>query len=130
MIYENRETPQTAEDIARVVRQGPLDDLRWLPIGLSLDPPEGIFVERLCLLLANHPDVWVRGNALLGLGHLARVTGEIEPDRVKPVLIAALDDESGRVAECAAAAISDTRIFMGWKYRRTRPRRRPRTAAD
>lgn len=123
--YQIRETPQTPEEIAKVVLHGPIDDLRWLPIGLSLAPPEGVDVESLCLRLSRHGDVWVRGNAFTALGHLARVTGELDAERVKPVLMAGLKDESDRVCGCAADAISDIRIFMGWKFRQTRPRARP-----
>lgn len=123
--YEIRDTPQTQDAIELVFRHGPLDDLRWLPIGLSLDPPDGVDVQSLCLRLSRHEDIWVRGNALMALGHLARVTGELDPERVKPVLMAGLKDESDRVCGCAADAISDIRIFLGWKFRHTRPRARP-----
>lgn len=120
--YEVRDTPQTPEAIEQVVRHGPLDDLRWLPVGLSLDPPEGVDVQGLCLRLSRHCDPWVRGNALMAFGHLARVTGELDPERVKPVLQEGLKDESGLVSSRAADAISDIRIYLGWKFRHTRPR--------
>lgn len=45
MTYEIRDTPQTPGAIEQVVCHGPLDDLRWLPIGLSLAPPHGVDVE-------------------------------------------------------------------------------------
>lgn len=121
-----RHTPQTPDAIEAVVRHGPLDDLRWLPIGLSLDPPEGVDVEGLCLRLSRHGDAWVRGNALTGLGHLARVTGELDPERVRPALKAGLKDDSGIVRVRAEDAISDVRIFLGWKLRQSGTRPRPR----
>lgn len=128
--YEIRDTPQTQAAIEAVLRHGPLDDLRWLPIGLSLDPPEGVDVQSLCLRLSEHADIWVRGNAFTALGHLARVTGDLDPERVKPVLMAGLRDESGRVRGCAADAISDIRIFLGWKFPHTRPRAPDQTGSD
>ncbi len=126
--YEIRDTPQTPEAIEEVVRHGPLDDLRWLPIGLSLDPPEGVDVQTLCLRLSRHEDAWVRGNALTALGHLARVTGALDPGRVKPALRDGLDDESDIVSGRAGDAISDVRIYLGWKIRPTRSRGRTRSA--
>ena len=130
MTRHERHTPQTPDAIETVVRHGPLDDLRWLPIGLSLDPPDGVDVQSLCLRLSRHGDSWVRGNAFLALGHLARVTGDLDPERVRPALKAGLKDDSGIVRVRAADAISDVRIFMGWKFPRTRPRAPDQTGSD
>lgn len=127
--YEMRDTPQTPEAIEQVVRHGPLDDLRWLPVGLSLDPPEGVDVQSLCLRLSQHGDPWVRGNALTSLGHLARVTGELDPERVKPLLQDGLKDESDIVSSRAADAISDIRIYLGRKFSHARPRARRQTGS-
>lgn len=121
-MIDRKLTPDTIQDI---IRHGPPDDLRVLPIALSMDPPDDIDVESICLRLAQHPDPFVRGNAVLGLGHLARVLGKLDPERVKPVLRAALDDAEPWVRGHAASAISDVGIFLGWKFRRTHPRTLP-----
>ncbi|WP_420470610.1 hypothetical protein [Brevundimonas sp. FT23042] len=114
------DTPETQAEVEAVLQDGPLDALRWLPIGLSLDPPDAIDVQSVCLSLADHPDDWVRGNAIVALGHLARVTGDLDRARVTPVIRAALRDHHQRVRGQAGDAESDIRHFMGWKHWRVR----------
>lgn len=108
--------PLTPESVATILRQGPLEAQRRLPVALSMDPPEHIDVESICLGLARHEDPIVRGNAVLGLGHLARTLGQLDPARVKPVLEAALQDDHPWVRGHAEAAASDIRVFLGGTF--------------
>jgi len=36
------------------------------------------FAQEVCLQLANHPHFNVRGNAILGFGHIARIDGRLD----------------------------------------------------
>lgn len=117
-------TPDAIDDIRR---HGPIDDLRVLPIVLSMDPPEDMDVERLCLDLLGHPDPWVRGNAATGLGHLARVLRQLDnKERIKRNLQMLLEDEEELVGGRASCAISDIKIYLRWRFQKTEPEPRPR----
>ena len=75
---EDALTPQL---VAQIIERGPLEDLQTLPIALSLGLPDGVDVQAVCLELAEHEDEYVRGNAVLALGHLARLTGDLHESR-------------------------------------------------
>ena len=117
-------TPEVIDDILAL---GPIDDLRVLPIALSMDPPDDVDVEGICRDLAFHKDAWVRGNALTAFGHLARVLRKLEKQgRIKQILEAALSDEEPTVCGKAADAISDIETFLGWSFGTREPAPRPR----
>lgn len=110
---EDALTPQL---VAQIIERGPLEDLQTLPIALSLGLPEGVDVQAVCLELAEHEDEYVRGNAVLALGHLARLTRDLHESRVRKVLGEALEDESEFVRGQADSARSDLHMFMGWDF--------------
>lgn len=94
----------------------PLDELRLLPVWLSMDPPGAVDVETVCVALSAHDDEWVRGNAVLGFGHLARTLGRLDEARVRPVVEAALRDPSAVVRGQAVSAADDLTHFLGWRF--------------
>lgn len=96
----------------------PLDYLALLPIDFSMNPPEDVNVESVCIALSTHPDVFVRGNAMTGFGHLARVTRKLNEAVVKPILEAALHDKEPSVRGKADDAMDDIAHFLGWKFNR------------
>lgn len=96
----------------------PLEYLALLPIDFSMNPPEDVNVESVCIALSAHPDVFVRGNAMIGFGHLARVTRKLNEARVKPILEAALHDKEPSVRGKADDAMDDIEHFLGWKFNR------------
>jgi len=48
--------------------------------------------RELCIRYNDQPQVTVRGIATLRLGHLARIHGQLETDRMLPILRSALQD--------------------------------------
>jgi hypothetical protein len=61
----------------------------------------------------------VRGNALLGFGHLARVLGVMrEPEAVRALVEAGLADPDPYVSGQSEAAASGLEHFLGWKLNR------------
>lgn len=69
-----------------------------------------------CVQLSSHLDEVVRGNAILGLGHLARLFGRLGSDA--PAIIGrALADSSGYVRGQAHAAAGDLQHFLGIEVR-------------
>lgn len=106
---------------AALVRGDPLE-LLYVPVVVSLSPPDCAWAEAICVRLASHPHFNVRGNAMLGFGHLARVNGRLDESVVKPILQAALDDEHDYVRGQANAATDDVEFFLGWKVRLSNPK--------
>lgn len=98
------------------------DELLHLPIALSLNPPEDEhpgYAERICRQLARHAHPNVRGNALLGFGHLARTAGVVrEPDEVRALVEAGLADPDPYVSGQAEAAADDLEHFLQWTLKR------------
>lgn len=108
---------------AALARNAP-EELLHIPIALSLEPPEDDhpgYAESVCRELARHADPTVRGNALLGFGHLARTVGIIwKPTEVRALVEAGLTDPDDYVRGQANAAADDLRHFLKWKLKRPR----------
>lgn len=106
----------TMADVERVIADNDPADLACAPIVVSMDPPEAVWAADVCRRLSAHPDEWVRGNAVLGFGHLARTTGELDEAVVRPIVEAALKDASSVVAGKADEAAGDLSHWLGWRF--------------
>ncbi len=105
----------TMADIERLLARGDPADLVLIPIAITnLGTPDAQWSEAICLALAEHTHPAVRANAVLGLGHLARVTGTLNRARAAPVISAALHDAAPSVRQQAATAAGDVWQFLGW----------------
>ncbi len=85
-------------------------------IGAALYEDDFDTVYSACLRLSNHRDETVRGNAVLGFGHIARLFGRLGqdgPDIVKR----GLKDPSPYVRGQAHAAANDLDHFLGLSIR-------------
>jgi len=106
---------------AALARDNP-EELLHLAISLSMDPPEDEHpgeAERICRALARHAQPNVRGNAILGFGHLARTAGIIwKPVEVRALVEAGLADVDPYVRGQAEAAAGDLRHFLKWKLKK------------
>ena len=89
-------------------------DLLYVPVSVSLYAEDREWAEAVCVRLAHHPHFNVRGNAMLGLGHLARRFGVLDRTLVAPLVLAALDDPHAYVRGQADNALDDIRQFIGW----------------
>jgi len=74
------------------------------------------YSEQLCVRLSRHPNFNVRGNAVLGFGHIARVHGKLDRKVVYPIIAEALKDGNEYIRGQAEYAKDDTTHFLGWKY--------------
>lgn len=90
-------------------------DVLYAPILVSMNPPDAAWAASVCTRLAVHPDPTVRGNAMLGFGHLARTTGELDRKIVRPLLKAGLSDPHPYVRGQANAGWDDVRFFLKWR---------------
>lgn len=104
----------TMADAEEILARGNPGELLFVPIVVSLDPPDGEWAQAICALLATHPDPCVRGNAILGLGQLARSLGRLDEGIARPLIAKALRDEDAYVRCHASSAASDASRFLGW----------------
>lgn len=89
-----------------------VEALRPMIIAMALEEEDLQFAQRMCVELSRHADEIIRGNAILGFGHLARLFGELH-DRSIDVVRAGLQDKSNYVRGQAHAAASDLKHFLG-----------------
>ncbi len=103
------------EELSQALQSNDVARLLMLPIVHSLHHPDLEWVTQICVRLSAHPDSNVRGNAVLGFGHLARRFGELD-ERALPIVEKALLDEDRYVRGQAWAAADDLRHFLGWRF--------------
>jgi hypothetical protein len=109
----------TIEDVQAVLDRADPQELLYVPITVSLDPPDCRWSESTCLRLSSHPDEQVRANAVLGFGHLARTCGRLDEEVVRPIIEAGLRDASAVVRDHAGSAADDVTHFLGWRLDRS-----------
>lgn len=90
-----------------------------LSAALYSDDPE--WAESVCLRLSDHEHFNVRGNAILGFCHIARIHGMLDKTRVRPVVKAALFDDNDYVRGHASDAVDDLNFFLRWRLRKPKP---------
>lgn len=104
------------EDVEAVLRRGDPAELLYAPIVVSMDPPDCAWAQDVCVRLAGHPDPNVRGNAILGFGHLARTCRKLEEAVVRPLVEAALRDPQAYVAGHARDTVGDLVHSLRWSF--------------
>ena len=111
MRYEEIE-PIGRVDAEAALQRGVPDELLTVVLSVVLHEVELVWAENFCRGLASHAHPSVRGNAVLGLGHLARRFGTLEPSAV-PIIESALHDPDEFVRGQAHAAADDLNHFLG-----------------
>jgi hypothetical protein len=115
MNFHFEDVPQYSQQHAlSAIEQNRVEELQVIVIGIALHCDDLAFAEDLCLSLATHADENVRGNAILGFGHLARRFRRLGSREIKTLLEAALQDDSPYVRGQAWAAADDLSHFLGW----------------
>lgn len=115
MRYE--ELPEWSDEIvARAIETNDVDALLRLVVSVSMDCEDFEYAQELCVRLSGHPDFNVRGNAILGFGHIARVHGRLDEAKLKPIIEAGRSDPEDYVRGQAFGAMEDTRHFLGWTW--------------
>jgi hypothetical protein len=99
-------------------RDDPLE-LQLLILEVALESSEREWAEWACTQLAKHRNANVRGNALVGFGHLARRFGRLDPNRVKPLIESALHAHNEHIREHAESAADDVNTFLSWQVERS-----------
>lgn len=113
MVYEElAPVSQSAAEAAFASGDGPTIGRALLR--LALHGPDWRVAEQHALRHLTHRDVWVRRNAATALGHVARLSRDLDVALVVPALKALLSDpEVGGFAE---DALGDIEVFMGVRW--------------
>jgi hypothetical protein len=102
--------------LQKAIDQNECPALYRLVIDVATASPHREFAEALCIELASHDDELVRGNAILGFGHLARIHGRLDSPKIQQIIECALTDPSLHVSGHAHSAMDDVRHFLGWEF--------------
>ena len=105
----------TEADVEAVIAKGDPSELLYVPIvvGMNAADCDRSWAEEICYSLTGHEHFNVRGNAVLGLAHIARTCRCINVERAVPIVKAALEDESEFVRGHAVAAVEDFATYLG-----------------
>lgn len=110
-VYSNPERPEESEFID-AIEKNDVESLPKLIVGVALYDADREMAENAFKKLSSHEDEIVRGNAVLGFGHLSRrfrVIGAGVEEIVKKALV----DPSEYVRGQAYAAADDLEHFLG-----------------
>jgi hypothetical protein len=91
------------------------EELLYAVLSAALYGEDANWAENICINLADHPHFNVRGNALLGFGHIARLHRRLTQHIVQPLLEAGLTDPDEYVRGQSHSALSDVEHFLGWR---------------
>jgi len=94
-----------------ITRNNP-DELAVVVLSVALNWDELSWAESFCFSLSVHANEFVRGNAILGLGHLARRFGRLDSPASKSAVTQALTDISEYVRGQADSAHDDLKQFL------------------
>lgn len=118
-IYRSLSAVWTKEEIARTMREGKNEELMLLSLSLGEYFSDWKFAQDICLRLAEHAELAVRANAVLGLSYIARTKRRLEKHLVKPVLLREWRRGAayrGQIED----AIGDINMYLCWNIRKYR----------
>jgi hypothetical protein len=118
LVYEEIQS-LTQSEVETAIRRNNPDELLYVPIAVSLYETDLAFAQDVCIRLSTHEHFNVRGNAILGFGHLARRFKKLDFESIiKPLIEGALKDADNYVRGHADDAADDVEFFLGWKVKR------------
>lgn len=115
LFYEPIPALTDAEIKAAVARNDPTE-LLIAVLSAALSFEDRAFAQDVCINLAKHEHFNVRGNALLGLAHIARIDGKLDEKVVGPLIRAGLQDDHEYVRGQAEDAKEDIAWYLGWNF--------------
>src|SRR5215510_12826317 len=82
----------SVEDVEAAIERNQPDELLLAVLAAALYGVDRAWAQGVCCRLAAHEHFNVRGNAILGFGHLARIHGRLDRLVVVPIIEAGLID--------------------------------------
>ncbi len=110
MIYDEPKKLSKAE-AERIFASSDLHNLREALVSMALNEYDWHWVQEKCLAFTSHADASVRSVAATCIGHIARIHGQLDLERVMPCLESLLEDPA--TAGYAETAIDDVQMFAG-----------------
>jgi len=106
----------TERDVEEALRRNADDEISLVPITIALIATDHVCAQRVCLKLAADARPRVRGNALAGLGHIARRFRTLDELPVTQVIESGLLDNDEYVRLSAKSAADEIHQFLGWIF--------------
>jgi hypothetical protein len=116
MIYESI-PDYSREEIKQATVNNDVETLLRIVLSIALYAEDVNYAQDFCIKFSNHAHFNVRGNSILGFGHLARIHGELDENLVKPIIESGLNDKNEFVRQQSDCAKDDTEFFLKWKYK-------------
>jgi hypothetical protein len=98
-----------------IVRDEP-SELLLAVLSADLYLEDSVSAEDICIRLSKHKHFNVRGNALLGFAHIARIHGKLDENKVEPLILDGMKDSDDYVRGHATDAREDVEHYLGWKF--------------
>ena len=114
--YEKIPELSHAEIEAAILRDNP-NELLYAVLSAALYSEDSAWAEDVCVRLAAHEHFNVRGNAILGFAHIARIDKKLDEAKVNPLIESALEDESEYVRGQAEGTKDDIKHFLRWRFK-------------
>jgi hypothetical protein len=112
--------PELSVDaVEAAIRRNEPQELLFAVLSAALYGSSLEWAEEVCRKLAMHEHFNVRGNAILGFGHLARIHGRLDRSIAMPIIEAGMVDSHEFVRGQAHAAADDVEHFLGWSITRS-----------
>lgn len=119
MIYEEIKRFSRDEIEKAILRDNP-DELLYAVLSAALYSEDATWAENVCVQLAAHEHENVRGNAILGFSHIARIHGKLDEGKVKQLIESALEDKSEYVRGHANDVKDDLKFYLRWRFKRNK----------
>ena len=111
-------TEMSRAEAERRLQNGDPKQLLVAVVAVALHELDLSFAQTYCGKLAVHTHPNVRGNAILGFGHLARRFGELDLAVVTPLVESGLNDQDKFVRSQAHNAADDIEHFLKCNFGR------------
>lgn len=108
----------TKDEMERAVADNDIEKLIHVPLFASLYYEDRNFAEEICIKLASHSDDNIRGNAIEGFEHIARIDEKLNEEVIKPLIERALKDKHEFVRDKAEWTRDATKQYFKWKYKK------------
>ena len=103
-------------EIKKALIDNNADEMSSVVLSVALYSDDFEYAENFCVQFSNHEHFNVRGNAIQGFGHIARIGRKLNEEIVKPIIKRALKDKNEFVRGNAIDAKDDTKSYLKWKY--------------
>ena len=109
--------PVTERQLQEALARNVPEELQLVVLAVALHESDAERAFATCARLADHPDFGVRGNAMLGFGHIARRHRRLD-ERALPMIEAGLQDSAAWVRGQAYSAADEVQTLLGWEIER------------